>query len=180
MEELSLVELNKREIDGFFLSDKGWIHNYLPTYDKLFAPYRHKEINIFEVGYQHGGSAQLWNKYFSKAKIKIIDIDACVPLPFEERIIFELRDMRKTDAEYFSDFIPDIAIDDGSHLLEDQVHFVKTVYPVLREGGLLIVEDIQNLEQQKIVFDYLGIPFEVVDLRVPGGRYDDVFLLYRK
>ena len=176
----TLTELNKREIDGFFLSDKGWTHSYLPCYEELFAPYRHREINIFEVGYQHGGSAILWEKYFSKALIKTIDIDMCVPFPPQGRIVLELRDMRETDAEYFADFIPDIAIDDGSHLLEDQLHFVKTVYPVLREGGLLIVEDIQNLEQQKVAFDYLGIPFEVIDLREPEGRYDDVLLLYRK
>jgi hypothetical protein len=177
---MTLEELNKREVDGFFLSDKGWCHSYLPVYDNLFLPYKDADINIFEVGYFHGGSSKLWERYFSKARIKTIDVDHCVPFADSSRIILELRDMRKTTSEYFKNFIPDIAIDDGSHLLEDQVHFVNIVYPILREGGLLIIEDIQNIESQKIVFDSLGIPFDVIDLRYVKNRYDDVFLLYHK
>lgn len=177
---MTLAELNRGTMEGFFLSDKGWTHSYLPSYDKLFTPFRDLEINIFEVGYLHGGSSELWAKYFSKARIKTIDIDPCVPAPYSDRIILELRDMNKTTAEYFKDFPPDIAIDDGSHLLEDQLYFVKTVYPVLSKGGLLIVEDIQNIAAHKRIFEYLGIPFEVFDLRNTKSRYDDVFLLYRK
>jgi hypothetical protein len=181
MEEIkSLLELNDRETSGFFFSDKGWSHSYLPEYEKLFAPYRDREINIFEVGYQHGGSAELWARYFSKAIVKSIDVDHCVPDPLSQRIIVELRDMNKLRSEYFSDFLPDIAIDDGSHLLEDQLHFVKTVFPVLKKGGIMIVEDIQNIITQKVAFDYLDIPFLVYDLRNIKNRYDDVFLLYRK
>jgi len=177
---MTLTELNKREINGFFLTDKGWTHNYLPDYEKLFFPFKDAKINIFEVGYLHGGSCQLWEKYFINAKIKSIDVDHCVPLPTSDRVILELRDMCKTTSEYFDDFPPTIAIDDGSHLLEDQIHFIKTVYPVLKPGGLLIIEDVQNIERHKAVFEILGIPFEVFDLRHVAGRYDDVFILYRK
>lgn len=177
---MTLGELNKGDVDGFFLSDKGWLHNYLPTYDQLFFPFKDAEINIFEVGYFHGGSCKLWERYFSKAIIKSIDIDHCAPIPPQGRIILELRDMRDVTTDYFNDFPPTIAIDDGSHSIEDQVYFIKTVYPVLKEGGLLIVEDIQNIEKQRVVFESLGIPFDVFDLRHIMGRYDDVFLLYRK
>jgi len=177
---MTLTELNKREIDGFFLTDKGWTHNYLPAYEKLFLPFKEAKINIFEVGYQHGGSALLWEKYFPNAKIRTIDIDHCVPFPPVGRITLELKDIRKTTSKYFDDFPPTIAIDDGTHLLEDQIHFIRTVYPVLKPGGLLIVEDIQNIEMQKVVFESLGIPFEVFDLRHIANRYDDVFILYRK
>lgn len=180
MSDLALDEINKERGNGFFLSDKGFFHNYLSEYDKLFTSYRHQEINIFEVGYQHGGSATLWTKYFSKAIIKTIDIDHCVPDPSSSRIILEIQDIRMITSDYFNDFPPDIAIDDGSHLLDDQIYFIKTVYPVLRQNGLLIIEDIQYLENHRFVFESLGIPFEVFDFRKQTGRYDDVFLLYRK
>jgi hypothetical protein len=180
MDRPTLIELNKRDIEGFFLSDKGWCHNYLKFYDELFAPFRDSEINIFEVGYLHGGSAQLWEKYFTKAIIKSIDINPCVPPPTSSRIILELKDIKDVTVKYFKDFVPDIAIDDGSHLLEDQIYFVKTVYPALRKGGLLIVEDIQNDKGHKHVFECLNIPFEVIDLRTKLGRFDDVIFLYRK
>jgi hypothetical protein len=177
---MTLTELNKGEINGFFLTDKGGVHNYLPVYDKLFLPFRDAEINIFEVGYLHGGSCKLWERYFSKAIIKSIDVDCCVPPPVSDRIILELRDMRNTTPAYFNNFPPTIAIDDGSHLLEDQIHFIQTVYPVIKSGGMLIIEDVQNLEKHKIVFESLHIPFEVFDLRHVTGRYDDVLIVYYK
>lgn len=176
----SLLELNKSDVTGFFLSDKGWLHNYLPSYEKIFTPYRDLDINIFEVGYLNGGSCQLFEKFFSVAKIKAIDITPCIPPPTSNRVKVELMDARDLTQEYFKDFVPTIAIDDGSHLLEDQVSFIITVYPVLAEGGILIVEDIQNIEKQKVVFDCLNIPYEIIDVRHTSGRYDDVFLLYRK
>ena len=177
--EPTLTELNKRDMDGFYYSDKGTHHCYLPVYDELFAPYRHLDINVFEVGYLHGGSAFLWERYFSKARIKFIDIDCCVPPP-TGRAILELQNIWDIDTDYFKDYPVVIAIDDGSHLLEDQVKFIKTVYPCLTIGGIMVIEDIQNIDRQKIVFDSLGIPFEVVDLREKTGRYDDVLLIYRK
>jgi hypothetical protein len=177
--EPTLLELNQRDVEGFYYSDKGMGHCYLSIYEELFAPYRHKNINLFEVGYLHGGSATLWEKYFSKANIRMIDISSCVPPP-TGRTILELQNIWDIDTDYFKDFPIDIAIDDGSHLLEDQIRFVKIVYPALREGGVMIVEDIQNIDKQKIVFELLDIPFSVIDLRDKAGRYDDVLLIYRK
>ena len=179
--EPTLSELNKRNIEGFYYSDKGAWHGYFPVYDELFAPYRHLDINVFEVGYLHGGSAILWERYFSKAKIRLIDVDCCVPPPDPAgRIVLELQNIRDLTPAYFDNFPPTIAIDDGSHLLEDQVCFIKTVYPALKAGGIMIIEDIQSILTQKVVFDALGIPFEIIDLREKTGRYDDVLLIYRK
>jgi hypothetical protein len=109
----------------------------------------------------------------------MIDINCCVPPP-AGRTILELQNIWDIDTDYFKDFPIDIAIDDGSHLLEDQVRFVKIVYPALRKGGIMVIEDIQNIATHKFVFDCLGIPFEVIDLRDRIGRYDDVLLIYRK
>lgn len=179
--EQTLLDLNRQEREGLYYSDKGAWHSYLPVYDELFTPYRHQDINLFEVGYMHGGSAVLWQRYFSKAKIRLIDIDSCVPPPLcTGRVALDLCSIWDITSDYFKDFPPTIAIDDGSHLLEDQVYFVKTVYPILKVGGIMIIEDIQNIATHKFVFDCLGIPFEVVDLRDRIGRYDDVLLIYRK
>ena len=176
----TLEELNRREVEGYFLSDKGTIHSYLPVYENLFASYRNMHINIFEVGYHHGGSCTLWERYFSNARIKYIDTDECVPFPSSERITIDIINVRNITSGYFSDFIPDIVIDDGSHLQEEQIHLIKIAYPILREGGILIVEDIQNINSQTTVFESIGIPFEIFDLREIKNRHDDVFLLFRK
>lgn len=189
-----LSKLNQE--DGQFLSDKGVIHKYLEKYDELFKPYRDREINIFEVGFQYGGSCRLWEKYFPKATIRAIDIQ---PFPTSEdeliagkfynmkmdvktgpRVIKEIKDSNKLTRKYFADFAPDIAIDDGSHKPKDQLRFVKTVYPVLRKGGLLIVEDIPDLENQIEDFKKLGWMFSIVDWRSETGVTDDVILIFRK
>lgn len=177
---LTLAEINCEREGGLYLSDKGTLHSYLPVYGRLFAPIRDNELNIFEVGYQHGGSAKLWERYFPKAIIKSIDTDRCVPSPESDRIILEIMDAKALTAGYFEKFIPDIAIDDGSHLLEEQIRFVSVVYPIMKSGGLLIVEDIQNIDRQVEIFACTGFPFEVIDLRKNRGRYDDVLIIFQK
>jgi cephalosporin hydroxylase len=185
----TLAKLNME--DGLYLTDKGVIHDYLSDYDKLFMPLREKSINIFEVGFQYGGSCKLWEKYFPYARIMAIDISTERPyekdairlgiktkFTFGDRVTMELRNMNSVTQEYFEGFTPDIAIDDGSHTMEDQLYFIKTVYPVLNKGGILIVEDVQDIINQKVEFEKLGIPFEIVDRRYVC--YDNVLLIYRK
>ena len=178
-EPSTLVELNSRG-NGLFLSDKGTIHNYLSINDELFLPYKNKEINIFEVGYQYGGSCELWAKYFPKAKIRSIDINNCVPEPFCDRIKFDVMNVEDLSLVYFNEFCVDIAIDDGSHLLSEQIHFIQTVHPVIREGGILIVEDIKDIDNQYNDFKNIGFPFKVVDRRSEQNRFDEVLLLFTK
>ena len=51
-----------------------WSH-YPEIYDKHFTKYRELPINILEIGILNGGSLQIWEKYFPRAKIFAIDID---------------------------------------------------------------------------------------------------------
>lgn len=188
---MSLVELNNQ--NGLFLTDKGSIHSYLKFYDAIFSQFRDKEINIFEVGYQFGGSCELWKQYFSHAHIKSIDINKWEPYnernelklynQFIEpngRVNLDLININDLTEDYFKDFHPDIAIDDGSHVLEDQIRFVKTIYPVLNDGGYLIIEDIQDWEIALPEFDKLGLHIFVVDQREVTGVYDDIFIYFMK
>ena len=187
----SLHELNK--IDDLFLTDKGSIHNYLQVYDNLFAPIRRNTVNIFEVGYQYGGSAVLWQRYFMYANIRSIDIKRWEPtgdrddlrlynkfIEPQGRIRLDFIDINNLPKEYFKDFTPDIAIDDGSHLLHDQITFINLVYPFLNPGGIMIVEDISNIDLQRSDFEKTGYEFEVIDLRKDTGLFDDVLLIFRK
>jgi hypothetical protein len=188
----TLIELDHCGV--YHLTDKSVSHRYLQVYENLFFPFKEKTINIFEVGYWYGGSCELWKRYFPKAHIRAIDIAKprsktrrvngtyllshfVEPL---ERVRLDLIDIKDVAPSYFKDFSPDIAIDDGSHMTVDQIHFVKLVYPVLREGGILIVEDIQNINSDKKAFDAIGFSYEIIDLRDQTGQPDSVFLLFRK
>jgi len=172
--------------------------HYAELYDIIFAPFQDEDINVFEVGYRDGGSARLWLDYFTKAKIWSIDIDPntyqrhldytnnvdLIQSNFKidsSRINLTIIDSKDLTTDYFKGLEPTIAIDDGSHKLADQINFVKTVYPVLKSGGLLIIEDVQDIDRDKPVFEGLGIPFYVADLRPKGGpNCDSVLVIYQK
>jgi len=177
----TLVELFKEKGFSYYQTDKGTCpHYYLEVYDKLFEPFQDKEINLFEVGYDLGGSCKLWADYFSKAKIKAIDIRSYPKPTYSDRISLEVINVNNITPNYFLNFLPDIVIDDGSHKTQDQIHLVKSAYPMLRSGGLILIEDLIDIDKQKIEFEKIGIPFEIVDLRRSGGKIDDVLIIYRK
>jgi hypothetical protein len=181
---MTLVELYNQGGYDTYPTDKGTVHSYLPVYDELFTPYRNKEINLFEVGYYKGGSARLWEDYFTKAQIKVIDI---VPQDYfgskfifkSARVQFEQKDVRRIQRDYFDDFQPDIIIDDGSHLLITVARLIRVAFPILRTGGLYIVEDFNVVKNRRKILE-IGIPFEVIDRREVSGREDDVLLIFRK
>lgn len=185
----SLVSLDLT-LKGIHLTDKEYSHGYLSYYERLFVPYRYRPVNIFEVGYWFGGSCKLWNEYFEYPKIRAIDIrtpkNKYHPSPFltvyekpRGNVQLSLIDIRNLSPMFFSDFPVDIAIDDGSHLIWDQLTFFKLVWPFVKEGGMLIIEDIQDWDQDKHHFNELNVPYVMYDLR-DGHSSDSIFLLFRK
>lgn len=166
---------------GGYNTDKGSDHDYLTEYDRLFYPYRDKPINLFEVGFYMGGSCKLWEDYFPYANIRFIDINAsCATIPISERSRLDIMNSMELTTKYFKSFPPDIAVDDSFHSLESQLYFIEVVYPVLRKGGLLIVEDIIDIDNFKPSFDGLNIPYEIIDKRIKQNRTDEVLLIFRK
>jgi cysteine synthase len=160
-----------------YSTDKEFSHHYLGVYDELFAPFKDKKINLLEVGVATGGSLKLWEDYFSKAFIWGIDIKDEISYKYGDRVNWVQNDINKLH-ELKVDF--DIAIDDGSHLVEDQIAFIKLVWPVLNKGGLMIIEDIFDIWHIKENFAEINIPYEIVDLREESGYPDSVLLIFRK
>jgi predicted O-methyltransferase YrrM len=65
----------------------------------------------------------------------------------------------------------DLIIDDGSHILQHQQAAVEQLWPLLRPGGVFVVEDIQSELDGYAFAREGGWTFE--DLR-ESGRYDDL------
>jgi SAM-dependent methyltransferase len=72
----------------------------------------------------------------------------------------------------------DLILDDGPHTLESMIRFIQLYSRVLKDDGILIIEDVQS-------WDWIGIlemmvpanlkPFiKVYDLRSIKQRYDDI------
>jgi len=192
------MELYKLNGPVFYGQDK-FAQHYAEVYDVIFEPFQNKEINVFEVGYFNGGSSRLWMDYFPKAKVNVIDINPEAIKRFEHlcdatnpelrdykidttRYTLTLKDANNLTPEFFSGREPDIAIDDGSHILEDQLNFIKIMYPIVKPGGLIIIEDVAHIEKVKPEFQKLGIPFVVADMRPPVNpeQFDSVLVIIQK
>jgi len=166
--------------------DKGTVHSYLDTYDKLLEKYVNSNNNILEIGVCRGHSVSMLGKYFQFANI--IGIDN-MPELFDSidnpNNNIQLVTGDATKQEAIKDFNNlDIVIDDGSHRLEDQITSFKLLWNKVNKNGIYIVEDIADLEQFKEAiendsfFDVINKKF--IDLRSIKNRYDDVlFVCYK-
>lgn len=135
-----------------FLSHDGreihkWTH-YFPAYEAHFARYRNRPLTFIEIGCGHGGSLQLWKKYFGPhAQIVGLDINKeC--LQFEEdQIAVRIGDQK--DAKFLGRVLeefgtPDIVLDDGSHVMEDVVATFRFLYQRTSPCGVYMVEDLHT------------------------------------
>lgn len=175
---MSLVKLDNR------YTDKNTAHSYLPLYDELLKNKKETATNILEVGVYGGGSIELWSKYFLNANIYGVELNSLNtisrPIINKKNIIL----LTKTDAYdldllgKFKDIKFDLVLDDGPHSLESQIFFVKHYSKLLKHDGILIIEDIQNIEHFKILIDNTPDEFKnyikTYDLRKNKNRYDDL------
>ncbi len=147
MRDLSIEEIHKQKTGK--VSDK-W-SSYLPFYDELFGKYRTEKLNLLEIGIQNGGSLETWKTFFANANLLIgCDIDQrCANLQYSDsRIHVVVGDANQPEtssriAAICTDF--DIVIDDGSHLSNDILNSFFIYFPLLKPGGIYIVEDAHTL-----------------------------------
>ena len=138
---------------GPFTPGGGHRHPYTTPYSLFFEPLRHKNIKFAEVGVHHGASMRVWRAFFSQARLYGFDNDEknvmyidSMKLPnstldlmdgSKKESIVEGFSKHSGDGELF-----DVIIDDASHSPEDQAMMIRSALPFLKQGGLLIVEDI--------------------------------------
>lgn len=170
-------------------TDKNTIHSYLEIYEKLFSSKRLTTKNILEIGIQNGGSIKLWYDYFINANVYGLDIrkikDVWPKLLNNERIKIGCFDAYSE--EFINNQLPhlsikfDIIIDDGPHTLESMKSFINGYIPFLENNGILIIEDVQNIEWinelTQIIPENLKKFIEVYDLRYIKNRYDDILFV---
>ena len=131
-----------------YISDKfSEIHDYVPAvYDKYFLDIKETAKTILEVGIKHGSSLILWNDYFTNAKVIGLDINSCKQFDKPENqfngIFCIIGDAYSPNVMDMIPYDLDVAIDDGSHMINDILFFIDNYLPRVKTGGYLIVEDI--------------------------------------
>jgi len=168
--------MNLLDLSLNYRTDKGTLHSYLEVYSYLFRGFRN--INLLEIGTFRGESLLLWSEYFPNSQIYGIDIVQYVSIN-TDKIHTIIGDSTKPEILNHFSIKFDIIIDDGSHILKDQLSTLKNFYPLLNPGGLYIVEDIFNLEKVKHHFTKFN-KCTIIDRRSITNEGTDVLIIYIK
>jgi hypothetical protein len=179
-------------------TDKNTTHSYLDLYETLLKNKRTSAKNVLEIGIgpagtNNGGSIKLWYDYFINAKVYALDIIHILNVWDEIKNLSRVELLTSTDA-YDETFFKetflnknikfDMVLDDGPHSLESMKNFIKLYSQVLCEDGILIIEDVQDINWLSIlkneVPDELQKYIETYDLRHIKGRYDDIVFVINK
>lgn len=119
-------------------------HNYTEKYDFFFSPRREQKIKILEIGIQNGFSLKTWKEYFPQGTVYGIDVVDCRHL--DESRLTTLQGSQNDLAflqsihDRYGPF--DIIIDDGSHVSSDMRISFDLLFPLLKNGGIYVVEDL--------------------------------------
>lgn len=135
-------------------TDKA-VHGYMPYYARHFGPLRFRRNLLLEIGvggpegFDHplpGGSLRLWRDYLLRTRIVGFDIhEKHVQLGSRVRV-------RRGDQSADHDLarlvnevgVPNIVIDDGSHVGEHQWTSFRFLWPLLPPGALYVIEDLST------------------------------------
>ena len=118
---------------------------YFEVYDKLLLEYVGKEIVFVEIGILSGGSLFMWREFFGP-KARIIGVDLNPAAKKWEDHGFEIYIGSQSDENFWVNFTRqvgpiDVVLDDGGHTYEQQIITTEMLLPMVRDHGILIVED---------------------------------------
>lgn len=180
-------DLSKRGYE----SDKGSTHSYLSVYEKELEPYRHSALNVLEIGVWKGDSLRIWGAYFTQADVYGIDCSETPHggmadlRPMIAEGMHNIHIMDATNAfevsKVFNGIKFDFICEDAAHYTAQQVQIYNIFKHYLAEGGLYVIEDVQELDKDREIFESLDASknIEIIDRRYVANRYDDVLVLIK-
>ncbi|KQT77456.1 hypothetical protein ASG51_22505 [Methylobacterium sp. Leaf465] len=140
-------------------TDKQGAHNYADNYDMHFTQYRNKRVKILEIGIggyddpkAGGESLRMWKEYFTNGLI--VGLDYYEKTHHQEDRIVTYKGSQDDHVllkKINADLGPfDIIIDDGSHMNIHVLSSFNCLFPLLKNGGIYAVEDIQTSYWKKV------------------------------
>ena len=175
------------------LTDKNTFHSYLELYELLLRHKKSTATNVLEIiGSSDVGSIKLWHDYFPAATVHAVypfkkDLNDMNDIKDNEKIkIYNSVDPYELNYFFknFSDYKFDMVLDDGDHSLNSMISFITLYTKVLKDDGILIIEDIQSWDHveflKKVVPDELKPYAFAFDLRANKNRDDDIVFVINK
>ena len=120
-------------------------NSYFHVYEHLFARYVGQRITFVEVGVDEGTSLLMWRQYFQNARVIGVDIDPAASKLEQYGVEIVIGD--QASPEFWKQFYQrvgsiDVLLDDGGHFNEQQIVTVSCALPKVRDGGMIVVEDV--------------------------------------
>lgn len=148
--------MNLHELARKYSTDKGvddgrkynngtYGKNYTYIYEQIIDVLDPE--TILEIGISSGASMKMWREYLPEVDITAIEIN---PEKFNRKkleslnidIIIGDQSDEKTLDNIKKTF--DIIIDDGSHIVKDQIKSFETLWSKLNNGGFYVIEDLHT------------------------------------
>lgn len=160
-------------------------HTYPVVYDKLFLPYKNREVNFLEIGLNFGGNVALVCDYFDKVHVDGIDIADTVDYDISPKLKthFTFHHGSFDDSSIVSKLAEkqyDVILEDGSHQLAHQLKSIEIYLPLLKPDGVMIIEDIQDPAHISELYSKIDTDkyyCYAIDLRYNKMRWDDLILV---
>lgn len=126
-------------------TDKVTHHEYDQIYDKFISPFYNDEGIMIEIGIDRGASLKMWLDVFKKAFIYGLDINH-----FSEGGRYKILQIDQSKSDQLDLVTQELKNkrvffinDDGSHIPEHQLLTFNKLFPLLIEGGVYIIEDVE-------------------------------------
>jgi hypothetical protein len=174
-------------------TDKDTTHSYLDLYQSLLEKKSETATKVLEIGIHKGGSIKMWDDFFINADVYAVDILPTETM-WEELLNKESIHLYNSEDAYNPGFVQnefidnnfhfDVILDDGPHTLQSMIQFIKIYLPLLKSDGILIIEDVQQMEWLDILKENVPENFKkyiyTYDLRKSKDRYDDIVFCINK
>lgn len=139
-------------------TDKFGAHFYTPHYQRHLQHLKNKPVTLLEIGIggwtegigyadqtRGGSSLRMWKAFFPKGAIYGLDIQ---DKSFHDEDRIKTFQGSQDDENFLRKVIgeigsPDIVIDDGSHYTHHVIKSFEVLFPLLKTGGIYVVEDLQ-------------------------------------
>ena len=141
------TQTNKiQELGIKYDSDKITHHNYHEIYDFFLNSFYNDEGSLLEIGIERGKSLKMWLELFPNAYIYGMDIN--IEHISDRYHVIQGDQSNRNDLQKVKSIAEKKNIffinDDGSHIPEHQLLTFNTLFPMLRENGVYIIEDVET------------------------------------
>jgi len=144
--------MDENPLHEYFRNNPGrlidkWRH-YFGVYHHHLARFRDQAVTLVEFGVFHGGSLQMWKHYLGpRARIVGVDIAQVCKSLEEERVTIRIGDQedRSFLRSLAAEFGPvDIVIEDGGHMMGQQIATFEEMFFRMSDFGTYITEDLHT------------------------------------